>query len=116
MNNQIQKPNHHKGAVQTAPVVTPSKAEPTDEEIMAQLDAEEKSATVEIQKSKDVQVDAQPAKPLNKVQKRAAKIPLTPIDVIATEIGFYGNRRIKVGDKFKLEDEMDFSHNWMEKI
>ncbi len=54
--------------------------------------------------------------PLNKVEKKSKKIPLTPMDVIATQAGFYGNRRIKEDEKFKLEDETDFSHNWMKKI
>lgn len=55
-------------------------------------------------------------KPLDKVQKRAKGIKLSPIEVVATQAGFYGNRRIKEGDKFKLDDETDFSHNWMKKI
>jgi hypothetical protein len=53
---------------------------------------------------------------LDKVEKKAKKIKLTPIEVVATAVGFYANRRIKEGEKFKLEDETDFSHNWMEKI
>lgn len=58
-----------------------------------------------------------PKKPLDKVQKRAKGIKLTPIEVVSTQDGgWYGNRRIKLGDKFKLDDETDFSHNWMKKI
>jgi len=53
---------------------------------------------------------------LDKVQKRAKGIKLTPIDVTATDVGYYGNRRLKVGDKFKLDDVTDFSEKWMKKI
>lgn len=43
-----------------------------------------------------------------------------PVNVISTENGYYrvGGvwKRIKPGFKFTLEDESDFSHNWMKKI
>lgn len=118
--NQIKRPNVSK----EAPVVKTTGVELTDEEIMAQLDAEEKANkdAEEAQKSLDaLKVDSEAKiaadkRPMDKVEKKAKKIKLSPIDVVATEIGFYANRRIKVGDKFKLEDESDFSHNWMKKI
>lgn len=118
--NRIQRPDLKKDA----PVVKATGVDLTDEEIAAQLDAEEKAEAdaAEAQKSLDANKADEEAqkiadsKPMCKVEKKAKKIKLTPIDVTATEIGFYGNRRIKVGDKFKLEDESDFSHNWMKKI
>jgi len=36
--------------------------------------------------------------------------------VIATQKGYYGERRIKVGQKFVLSDEKHFSKRWMEKL
>lgn len=124
--NQIQKPGtlKNQGAAPAAPVNVPPK-ELSDEEILAQLDAEEaaEKQAIEAQKSLDaketeaeIAKEALNKKPMGKVEKKAKKIKLTPIDVVATEVGFYANRRIKPGDKFKLEDETDFSHNWMEKI
>lgn len=118
--NQIQRPSLKKDA----PVVKSTGVDLTDEEIAAQLDAEEKAEkqAVEAQKSLDAnKADSEAkkiadTKPMTKVEKKAKRLKLSPIDVVATEIGYYANRRIKVGDKFKLEDESDFSHNWMKKI
>ena len=117
--NQIQRPTLKKDV----PVVKPTGTDLSDEEIAAALEAEEKAEAqaLEAQKSLDANKADDEAKKLvsktmSKMEKKAKKIKLSPIDVTATEVGFYGNRRIKVGDKFKLEDESDFSHNWMKKI
>lgn len=107
--NQIQRPDMKK--MQQAPAVKQA-GDLSDEEIAAQLDAEEKAEV----KAEVVETKKTVSKTMSKMEKKANKIKLSPIDVTATEVGFYGNRRIKVGDKFKLEDESDFSHNWMKKI
>lgn len=83
--------------------------------------AKENTSAVSQDSAEDVETpEATPKKAksnlLDKVQKRAKGIKLTPIDVTASQEGWYGNRRIKPGDKFKLDDESDFSHNWMTKI
>lgn len=92
--NQIQNPK----------VTAASAAEASDIEV----DDVENTETTPKAKAKNA--------PLNKVEKKSKKIDLTPMDVVATQPGFYGNRRIKEDEKFKLEDETDFSHNWMKKI
>jgi hypothetical protein len=94
--NQIQKPK-----VTAASAAEASDIDLTDSDI-------EITETVPKPKVKNA--------PLNKIEKKSKKIALTPIDVVATQAGFYGNRRIKEDEKFKLEDETDFSHNWMKKI
>lgn len=33
--------------------------------------------------------------------------------VVATRLGFYGNKRIQEGKKFNLKKKEDFSKNWM---
>jgi hypothetical protein len=39
-----------------------------------------------------------------------------PIRVQATELGFYGGRRIRFGDVFTLKSEKEFSERWMRKL
>ena len=38
------------------------------------------------------------------------------IHVVALRTGFFKQRRIKIGDKFTLDDESQFSKEWMKKI
>lgn len=38
------------------------------------------------------------------------------IHVVATRVGFFKQRRIKVGDKFTLDNAKQFSESWMKKI
>lgn len=33
--------------------------------------------------------------------------------VVATALGFYGNKRIKEGQKFRIKNESEFSKKWM---
>lgn len=35
--------------------------------------------------------------------------------VQATRLGYYGNKRIREGQTFKLKSDKDFSKEWMEK-
>lgn len=38
------------------------------------------------------------------------------MQVRAIRLGFYGNRRRKVGTVFSIKDEQAFSKHWMEKV
>lgn len=103
---QIQKPStvskQNDAAEPKAPAVTQDLSESFDDEV--------------VETSPKVAVKKPTSDKLDKVQKRAKGIKCSPLDVVATQDGFYANRRIKPGEKFKLDDESDFSHNWMKKI
>ena len=106
---QIQKPGTTKDAATEAKasVVAPQTA---DEQADADEGDETQAAQTDAPKKKTL-----PEK-LDKVQKMKKGIKLTPIQVSATDLGFYGNQRRKVGDKFQLDDVTDFSEKWMKKI
>ena len=106
---QIQKPGTVSKQNETAEPKAPAV---TSEDLSGTTDTETET-TQPAAPAKKAKVDK--VEKLDKVQKRAKGIKLSPIDVVATEIGYYGNRRIKVGDKFKLDDETDFSERWMKR-
>ena len=93
---------------------------PNVKEEVQNLDAAADAAFDEGMKNVNLKEDPKANSKLTKVEKKAKGIKLKPIDVIATDKGYYPvngvNKRIKEGYKFTLEDETDFSHNWMKKI
>ncbi len=56
-----------------------------------------------------------PTKAKGPITKAAAAVK-TGLKVVATEKGFYNNRRLNIGDKFTIRSEQDFSENWMKYI
>jgi hypothetical protein len=36
--------------------------------------------------------------------------------VVALQMGYYGDKRVREGEEFVLESEKHFSHNWMEPV
>lgn len=106
---QIQKPNQVFKQNDTAEPKAPA----VSNEVLGVDDTDETEVEVTAPKLAPKKLVSEK---LDKVQKRAKGIKLTPIDVTATDIGYYGNRRLKVGDKFKLDDETDFANEWMKKI
>ena len=57
----------------------------------------------------------QPAAPMTEAQRQAreARMSGTPIQVEATQMGYYGDARRRTGDVFYIASEEDFSELWM---
>ena len=109
---QIQKPGTQ-AAINKPVEAKASAVNLADEDL---VNDQENVENEDVETETPVRKKTDPKKPMDKVQKRAKGVKLSPIDVVATQDGYYANRRIKPGEKFKLDDESDFSHNWMKKI
>ena len=76
-----------------------------------QMDLESKDKFI-----REAQIRAEiKAKLFRERQEEEAKKPKVPVKVVATRPGFYGNRRIKEGDKFTIEHHTHMGE-WMKKI
>jgi hypothetical protein len=47
------------------------------------------------------------------IKAPAAPVAKKPIQVKATQPGYYDHRRIEVGQKFNIKEDQEFSANWM---